>query len=307
MNPNTSEAGWSLVITEFQGQVEPLAQAVLEAFGRPGFPALSFTFRSKRAEYLPMEVAAELNLEDARRAAALLEGAGAAVALFQTAEVSNVRFRAGEVWPDRCAQGWSFTRVDGLICTLSPLNARENVEAMRRADASRPGWHLERGLNHQHPNHDCSTRKALRDAVDMGAEMAAALREAYPEREFVVAMYLGEDVVSFYQAEEGAPGLAEPMGPLTRGDSPWVREPEKSWCNACGQGQGYTLRPEPDPEFPMVEWAECRACGTEMVVQQREVYFRVGPGRPTELRVRGYLPQPPAGGWRTAARLPLDG
>ena len=62
----------------------------------------------------------------------------AAVDLVLTAEVAGVECRAHEIWPERTAQGWSFTRVSGVISSLPALEVRRCVKEWLQTEPITP-------------------------------------------------------------------------------------------------------------------------------------------------------------------------
>jgi hypothetical protein len=248
---------YSVVMTAFKGRHHQFERAVGELDGLRFIDTFSLALSPDK--HLPAELCDGKTLPEAEAIAAVLEGAGAAVVVVPTRAVEGVRHRAGEVSSTRSARGWHFTEVNGLICTLAALNARENADYLRRMHPDAEDWRLERSLNHQHPTHDYD-REALRVAREMGADLAAALREAYPERRFVLD-YL-EEQVSFYQQRGNAP----------EGDTPPAEElPEVVRCERCEERRPYSLRTHPDAEFPKADWGECLACGAELLLRTCEI------------------------------------
>jgi hypothetical protein len=253
----------------FSGRYRVLNAAFEQAFGS-GLGLFAFSLVFSGEAHCPAEVAADLLEAEACRVAALLERAGATVTVVPTADVEAglvaVKRRHTEVWPTRVSSnGRRFTEFDGLILTLTPLNARENVAILRARDGSRPNWSIEAAVNHQHPTHDLD-RNALRMAREMGADLSEALREQYPEHGFVID-YL-EEQVSFYQRDPGAPEHDEPpAGAVTK----------EVYCPQCGRSRPYTLRTIPDAEFPNADWADCNVCGGEILLRTGRVRQVIGP------------------------------
>src|SRR5260370_1154168 len=86
------------------------------------------------------------------------------------------------------------------------------------------------------------------------AEIVAALKQAYPERIFVIC-YI-EDQVSFYQRGNGAPET----------DIPARDEPRaKAFCETCRKGRPYRTHEGIDAEFLEADWGTCLECGDEVV------------------------------------------
>lgn len=221
-------------------------------FGRVGVDV--FSLCSGR-DFLPAEIATGLDADAARRIAAVLESTGASISVVRSRDVEGVRAYAEECWPDRSAGHWRFREVDGMILTPGSLNARSNVNRIRERHPEVRPWHIEIALNHQHPTNEYS-RHALRVAREMGADLAAALHGAYPERRFVVEYW--EEMVSFHQrADDASENDEPPTDPL----------PPKTFCEVCRGSHAYTLCPEADPEFPQADWGRCENCGEEVLVR----------------------------------------
>ena len=258
------DLSYSLVMTAFIGRYGRFEAAAEKAFGRSGMATFTLAF-DREQRHLPAEIADGLTRGEAEGIAQALQEAGAQVYVVPTAKVDGVKHRAVEVWPAKEARGFHFTEVDGMILTLLPLNARDNVRWSQERNPEAAPWQRERGINHQHPSHEWS-REALRTAREFGDELVAALREAYPDRGFVLD-YLCEQV-SFYQRGDDAPEENEPSEePL----------PETAYCDICKQQHPYRLRMEPDPEFPLADWGECVVCGAEILLRTWEVRVVVGP------------------------------
>lgn len=259
---------WSIVVTDFSGDLLKFREALQQAVERRGFDC--GVLMPGRKRYRPVEIMADLPHAEAKRVAEALEGKGATLALIPTDEVSDVRYRADELWAHRVAGGFAFTEMEGLICKGMPCGVREGIQAIRRRNPNIRCWQLELALNHTHigamPE---SAREGLRQAATYVNRLAAALRTAYPEREFIMTHWMGSEQ-SFCQRVEGA--LEEDMLP----DGP---PPEKAGCDKCRKAQPWWLpHTRPDPEFPMVEWGECDACGSEVLVRGPQVMIRVGAG-----------------------------
>jgi hypothetical protein len=248
-----------------------LKAATRKIFGKAGFPAHSWAMMGTDG-ICPAEVLANVEEAEAERAAVLLQETGATAQVLPTAEVSGVKWRAADLWPDRTVGDWGFSEVEDIVGSNARWIVRQAVDREDRSHPEWRGWKAERFLNHEHPNSSlCCSREGLRLAMEMGLELREALQTAYPGRPFVVTCVLGEDLVSFYQAQEDAPLRPGPVGEVQRRGSPWVNNEAQSWCDACGSGQVFEPRTQPDAEFPMVEWATCRGCGGEMVIGSREV------------------------------------
>jgi len=255
------QSGYSLIMSAFEGRFRFFQEAADTEFGRTGISAFSLCLES---DILPAEIASGLDMETAKRIAASLETVGASMTVVPSREVEGVLTYAEECWPHRSAGNWRFAEVEDMVLILSALNARGNIKVIRKRRPEAKRWQMEAALNHRHPSNEYS-RHALRMAGEMGAELTTALREAYPERSFIVDYW--ENQVSFYQRGDGAPEEAE---------SPPAMQ-DKTWCDRCGGNRAYRLRSETDPEFPKADWGDCMECGGEVLV--RTWRFRTLVGR----------------------------
>jgi len=253
------QRGYSLIMSAFQGKFRLFQETIEREVQRVGIAAFSLCLRP---ETLPAEIASGLDAVSAPRIAAVLEEIGATITVVPTREVIGVRTLVDECWPSRSVGHWHFSDVEGLVLTLTPLNARKNVEQMKARRPEVKGWEIEAALNHQHPTNEYS-RRALRSARRMGANLATALEEAYPERSFIVDYW--DEQISFYQQGNGAPEHDEP--PPTMQD--------KTWCEVCRGSRAYRLRLEMDAEFPRADWGECAECGGEVLVRCWRLRTRV--------------------------------
>jgi len=253
------QRGYSLVMSAFQGEFRLFQEAMERELLKEGSAAFSLCFD---VETLPAEIASCLDGLSVSLIAEILEESGATITVVPTRDVVGVRSYAEEYWPDRSAGDWRFTEVDGVILTRTPLNARKIVRQLRERKSEAKTWQIEAELNHQHPTNDFS-RHALRMAAKMGAELTSALREAYPERGFIVDYW--DEQISFYQQGNGAPEHDEPPEAM----------PEKALCEVCGVSRAYRLRSETDPEFPKADWGDCAECGGEVLVRSWRLRARV--------------------------------
>lgn len=230
-----------------------LENAFLAAFGQRG-SAFTLAF-DREGKHLPCELAAGLSHDQAKARAALLQAAGAVLQLVPTSEVVGVKHRAEECWPTHQAlSGESFSLIDGLVLTLSPLNARENLAILRQRSPKIASWELELALNHQHPTHDFN-RAALRIARRDGADCARDLQECFPKLSFVLVYR--DELFSFCQRNNALPLGVVPKEPV---------EKKQGWCEHCQTRVGYLPRTTPDPEFPHARFADCGACGEELLL-----------------------------------------
>lgn len=255
---------YSLVMSGFAGQWPSFAASATTAFGRDGLDVFSLTVLQDH--HLPAEIADDLRQEDAEQIAAVLRAVGAQVEVVSTSGVGGVRHRAAEVWPTRTACGCGFTEIDGMVLGEEPLSARENLEHLRRQGYLDGGWQYERGANHMHGDMSLPARELVRQEVGLAAHLEAALREAYPERRFVLSHIPGSSI-TFYQWAEGAAG-----------ERALHTEPRngKVWCQTCQHSQPYHPHNGPDAEFPLAEWGTCTECGIDVLVRVWEVTTEVG-------------------------------
>lgn len=151
--------------------------------------------------------------------------------------------------------GFQFHEVDGMISLFSPQGAREQSIHLLQNQPGLKRWQLEKFINH--PTHD-ATRKGLRVAKEYAQELMNALSIAHPKRGFVIEQAGCGEYVTFYQRGENAPEESVPSEePL----------PEQIWCENCDAQRGFLLCSKPDEEFPLADWAECAACGAEMLIR----------------------------------------
>lgn len=190
--------------------------------------------------------------------------------------------------------GWDFYEAGGIISTLPPSHFADPFAVLRAGGREPAPWEVERLLNHQHLTTErCVSRDALRSTLDLAAELGEALRHAWPERRFVVACWLANDCVSFYQADEAPKGPLE-LGESVRLASPMLAGSAKAWiawCDQCDARHPFDPMEHVDAEFPVVTWGRCRNCGGERVIERREVRFLIGPDIRQDFRVGTYVPR----------------
>lgn len=262
---------WSLVMTEFQGQAtqwQQLDEAVPRIFGRRGLDV--FTLVCGR-DVLPAELMASLSHQRALQTALNLESLGVKVEVVPTSQVKSVRHRAAEVWATHITDEFTFTEIDGMVFAAPALNARRNVAVLRRNHQDNwRDWQYERGMNHIHADAsriELPPRERVRAEVKLAGQYENVLRMVYPDKHFVLSHIVG-DSVTFYQASPEAP--TADIAPENKG---W----EKIWCEHCHQQQPYSLRVEPDAEFPAAHWGDCLVCGSEVLVASGEILRLITP------------------------------
>jgi hypothetical protein len=154
--------------------------------------------------------------------------------------------------------GVKFTEYDGIILRESVAAAETNTRRLQEKGQWRSRWRYERGANHLHARMSAIDREHMRQELEIAADFAAELRQAYPDRAFVIS-HIPCYAVTFYQAVEDAP---------TEGVLPVRNKPTdgRVWCQTCEQRQLYAPLPSPDPEFPQVEWGRCAVCGNDVII-----------------------------------------
>jgi len=160
---------------------------------------------------------------------------------------------------------WEFCEAAGLIFCVPAARALDERSRLLQFAPDYQPWHLEGVINHEHLAAQ-TNREDLRGSVREAEVLAAALRRAFPERRFVIVNRLGGEVLSFYQAIPGAPTVdPEPVEP----------QPERAHCPTCDRRQAFQLHPQPDPEFPELEWADCAVCGQETWLWSRSRFTTI--------------------------------
>lgn len=165
---------------------------------------------------------------------------------------------------------YEFREVDGLIVSIPAAQARREREELLRINPGLLPWELELALNSEHLQPQW-TRADLREAVRAAGELAEALRNAYPERTFVIRNRLGSATHYFCQSTPDVP---------TRDTEPEEPRPEASYCPSCCRRERFHPHPAPDREFPELEWAACAACGSELFLWCRDRFTLVLPVAP---------------------------
>jgi len=158
-----------------------------------------------------------------------------------------------------------FTEFNGMVLLESPDSAREGLRRWQERGLPFTRWRYERGVNHTHADMIAADREHVRQEVEIAAEFEAALRQAYPERDFVIS-HIPCYAVSFYQLMDDAPTeYVPPKEPVK----------EAAWCQNCQRSREYRLLPEPDAEFPWLRWGACLVCGNDIVLNHGEEFRRV--------------------------------
>lgn len=219
----SEEREWSVVMMGFSGNCfaaafRPEFVGLEErVFGRRGLDITGMCFFPDK--HLPAELADRLPLEEAEKAAAALREVGADVRVVRTDAVRDVRHRAAEVWATRCTETFCFTEVDDLISILGAVNTRDNLVHIQPGT---PSWNKELSLNHIHVGLGDEPEEATKKGRQTVDALRAALLQAYPERGFTIAHWLGDEV-SFWQTTPDSPRepedgqeliFVEPVSPL---------------------------------------------------------------------------------------------
>ena len=94
--------------------------------------------------------------------------------------------------------GFVFYEVAGIVSLCSPANTLASIDHLYRLNPDVKNWELEEFVNHFHL-HSTGEREGLRISQKFVAQFAITLREAYPERNFVVICHSWGEIVSFYE------------------------------------------------------------------------------------------------------------
>lgn len=157
-------------------------------------------------------------------------------------------------------QKMKFTEFDGMVLLQSLSSAQEAAKRRQEKGADLSRWQYERGANHIHARMSVVDREHVRQEMRIASDFEAALRHAYPERDFVIC-HIPCYAVSFYQLIDDAPTeYVPPPSPVG----------ETAWCQNCQCGREYRLLPEPDEEFPWLKWAACVVCSNDIVLNDGE-------------------------------------
>jgi hypothetical protein len=262
------EEGYSIVMTGFEGRLRDLWEASDAIFGPPGLDALGLVHGYHGKSYLPAELLAGLARERAEELARQLVALGARVEVSPSGEVVDVECRPSDIWPDKIVGRHCFTEIDGMVFDGSPLHVRANLSLSRKMGEKIVPWKYEWGENHFHVLGSRRDRETVRQGVACVGELAGALHEAYPSREFVISHLYG-GIVSFYQAADDAPG----EGVTFTSDAKL-----RGLCVPCQKTTDRLPLPQPDPEFPEAEWGRCSVCGNDVIIREPDVRILVSPG-----------------------------
>lgn len=232
-----------------------------QVFGQAGCAA-SLTY-DLEGKHRPCELAANLSETNALAKATLLRQAGLQIAVVPTAEVVDVRHRAAECWPTHVASnGETFTLLGNVIIKGCSLNAPASLRESQQ-ESGFTSWGFELSYNHEHPSTTLD-RAGLRAARRHGADIAAALQECFPDRDFLIS-YRCEQV-SFCQFTEELPTGITPGERRVDDFRLLPNQPACCFCEHCQSVVGYQLNPTPDPEFPHAQFASCDVCGGEVIL-----------------------------------------
>jgi len=157
----------------------------------------------------------------------------------------------------------NFTEYDGMILSQSAKTAEINVQKQKEEGFWSSRWAYERVANSVRCASSETDREYMRKETAIIERFATDLRQAYPNRSFVM-MHIPCLVVSFYQAMEDA----SRQGVLPEKD---LLPAGLAWCQTCRSNRLYTFLPGPDAEFPQVEWGRCTVCGNDVIIHQWEI------------------------------------
>ncbi len=252
-----SPGEWSVVLYDTSStHLEEFLKKAENVFGKQGLSLLGLIFATK--EHFPTEICGGLTENDAKRIAGELSGDNLVIAAKPTSELCGLKHRADEVWATRCAGGYHFTEVDGLIIILVPINARENVARMKGKNPGIKSWEIERALNHDHIAFNRPDDLYIDDSEREVERLRTALKLAYPDVTFTISIRPGS-IISFWQTTEDSPkGSCIPDEKNESGES---------WCHKCRQNQKYETIDYVDDRHPNVEWGKCQVCGERIITQ----------------------------------------
>lgn len=158
----------------------------------------------------------------------------------------------------------TFTELEGMILLEPAEAAAEALQRLREQGQPLCRWRYERGANHVHADMSAGDRKRVREELAFAAELEAALRAAYPDRDFVIS-HLPGYAVSFYQWAEEADAEDEKSEDAR----------DTAWCQHCQRYRPFHPRPERDPELPGFRWGACVNCNRDLLLDRRERRKRV--------------------------------
>ena len=164
-----------------------------------------------------------------------------------------------------------FIEQDGMVL-LKRGDVASYRERLQKTGLYESRWRYERSENHVHGKMSAIDRNHIQQELEIAADFTTALRQAYPERHFVIT-HIPVYAVSFYSVRDDAPATAG-VYPL-----PNQRDWEgQAWRQTCQGRRPYLGLPSPDPEFPFVEWGRCTECGNDVIINSDvEILTPIGP------------------------------
>lgn len=242
--------------SEMEGGFEFLDRAE-KAIGKRGLDYGSLCFWGSH-DHLPAELYNGLTKEEADTIVREQSGDGIVMESHLTSELTGLRHRADEVWATRSTETYCFTEIDGLICSLGAINARENVANMKNRFPDAASWEIEKSENHDHVFCDGPDGDYI-VAGEMKVErLKTALRQAYPDVAFTISIRPGS-IISFWQTNEDSPkGSYIPDKKNESGES---------WCHKCRKNQKHKKIDYVDDRHPNAEWGKCQVCGEKIIAQ----------------------------------------
>ncbi len=257
MSHEPGGTNWSVVMTAWEGAIyswEKVGVVAEKTLGRKGLDTFSLTLFGK--EHLPAELADNLPREQAEELATRLSEIGAIAKALPTAEVTDLKHRASEVWATHCTASYCFTEIEGLIFSHVSLNARDNLARTRRTQPEWASWQIERSMNHSHLFDQRSYDQSIEDAEEATSKLKSALQEAYPDRAFT--MSLNTSIFSFWQTTPDSP----------REEYLCDREKvtDKGWCMTCKRMRSLRASNKVHPRFVEAQWGICEECGAGVMI-----------------------------------------
>jgi hypothetical protein len=159
-----------------------------------------------------------------------------------------------------------FTEYEGMILLESVHAARQGMQRWQERGIPFSRWAYERGANHVHAEMSALDREHVRQEIEIAAEFEAALRQAYPDRDFVLS-HIPCYAVTFYQLLDDAPTETEVLKEVSS---------DPVWCQNCQKRRTWSALPNPDPEFPWLKWGACTVCGNDIVLGEIDVRRVIG-------------------------------